>query len=75
MRRILVVDNEPVVLELLIKILKQANWDVTAARSGSDALGLLAQNDFHTILCDLDLGTGKAAAGSGQQFIYILPDR
>jgi YesN/AraC family two-component response regulator len=71
MRKILAVDDEPAVLELLVMILTKANWDVTAASSGRQALKLLAERDFHTILCDLDLGAGP----SGLDLIEQMPPR
>ena len=58
--RLLVVDDEPAILELAARILTRAGFEVTKANSGSVALRLLAADtDLDLVLTDLAMpGTG-----------------
>ena len=51
--RVLVVDDEPEVAEVIAEILEHDGYDVDTAHSGEQALKAIARTDFDTILCDL----------------------
>lgn len=53
MVKILVVDDEPDVVELISTMLKKAGYEVEGAYSGNQALKLLEEKEFHLILLDL----------------------
>jgi CheY-like chemotaxis protein len=52
-RRILVVEDEPLVLELFSRVLEDAGAAVTLARDGQEALEKLASADYDLIVADL----------------------
>jgi two-component system NtrC family sensor kinase len=52
-RRILVVDDEPEVAELLREVLEGAGFDVLTAESGAVALELLAEARFDAVVSDV----------------------
>jgi two-component system, cell cycle response regulator CpdR len=49
-RRALVVDDDPLVLETVVSMLEELGCETILARSGSEALGQLAQNQSVEIL-------------------------
>jgi DNA-binding NtrC family response regulator len=53
LKRVLVVDDEPMIVSLLSTILREKGWDVTEARSGTEAIDLLDRARFDVILTDL----------------------
>jgi DNA-binding NtrC family response regulator len=53
LKRILVVDDEPMIVSLLSTILRERGWDVTEARSGTDGIDQLDRGRFDVILTDL----------------------
>ncbi|MBP2684438.1 MAG: sigma-54-dependent Fis family transcriptional regulator [Deltaproteobacteria bacterium] len=53
LRRVLVVDDEPMIVSLLSTILREKGWDVTEARSGTEAIDQLDRSRFDVILTDL----------------------
>ena len=53
--RILVVDDEPDVVELINRVAEPQGHQVEKASDGIKALELLGQNDFHVIFCDLKM--------------------
>jgi signal transduction histidine kinase/CheY-like chemotaxis protein len=82
---VLVVDDEPVVLELQMAILGSLGARAVAARTGAEAIDLLRQRDFDLIVSDLlmpgeisgkDLYTWVAAhRRSGTQgFLFVTGD-
>ncbi|RDH84878.1 MAG: hypothetical protein DIZ80_05280 [endosymbiont of Galathealinum brachiosum] len=50
---ILVVDDEPALLELSCNILKSQGYQVTFANSGDEALSILEKNTIHLLLTDV----------------------
>ena len=50
--RVLIVDDEPTVLEVLVAMLSEAGWQVDAAPNGQRALGLPSR--IEQLLQDLD---------------------
>ena len=53
LKRILVVDDEPMIVSLLSTIFREKGWDVTEARSGTDGIDQLDRGQFDVILTDL----------------------
>ncbi|MBP2674235.1 MAG: sigma-54-dependent transcriptional response regulator [Deltaproteobacteria bacterium] len=53
LKRILVVDDEPSILGLLVTVLGENGWDVTGAGSGSEGIEKLERGQFDVILTDL----------------------
>ncbi len=52
-KRVLIIDDEPEIAELLAEILDRAGYHTTRAASGHQALGLLAAQSFDVIVSDL----------------------
>ena len=53
LKRVLVVDDEPMIVSLLSTVLRERGWDVTEARSGTDGIDQLDRARFDVILTDL----------------------
>jgi DNA-binding NtrC family response regulator len=53
LKRILVVDDEPSIVNLLTMVLEENGWDVTSAVSGADGIEKLERGQFDVILTDL----------------------
>ena len=53
LKRILVVDDEPMIVSLLTSVLRSKGWDVTEAQSGTDGIDQLDRGRFDVILTDL----------------------
>jgi len=53
MKRVLVVDDEPMIVSLLSTVLRGKGWDVTEARSGTEGIDQLDRARFDVILTDL----------------------
>jgi DNA-binding NtrC family response regulator len=53
LKRVLVVDDEPMIVSLLSTVLREKGWDVTEARSGTDGIDQLDRARFDVILTDL----------------------
>ena len=51
--RVLVVDDELTIVLSLRDALREAGFEVSTARTGVEALGLLEQTDFHVVVCDV----------------------
>ncbi len=66
-RRILVVDDEKVVAELIVEILSDGSHQIDAAHNGIDALRLLRHRDYDLIILDL-----RMPDMSGQQMYEEL---
>jgi CheY-like chemotaxis protein len=52
-RRILVVDDDPGIRELVRNVLERAGYEVATARDGSQAIMLLAKSDYDVVLLDV----------------------
>jgi DNA-binding NtrC family response regulator len=53
LKRVLVVDDEPMIVSLLSTVLREKGWDVTEAPSGTDGIDQLDRARFDVILTDL----------------------
>jgi putative nucleotidyltransferase with HDIG domain len=52
-KRLLVVDDEDAVTQVLAKFLRSRGYEVEIARSGEEALEVLARSQFSLLLCDV----------------------
>jgi two-component system, OmpR family, response regulator ResD len=52
-RRILIVDDEVQIRNLVRNVLERAGFEVTAARNGCEAIELLAAGDYDVVLLDV----------------------
>lgn len=52
-RRILIVDDELQIRNLVRSVLERAGYEVTAARNGCEAIELLAASDYDVVLLDV----------------------
>jgi type II secretory ATPase GspE/PulE/Tfp pilus assembly ATPase PilB-like protein/DNA-binding response OmpR family regulator len=50
--RLLLVDDEPNVLNALRRVFRQESYEVVTASSGPEALGLLREEPFHVVIAD-----------------------
>jgi DNA-binding NtrC family response regulator len=53
LKRVLIVDDEPMIVSLLSTVLREKGWDVAGARSGTDGIDQLDRARFDVILTDL----------------------
>jgi len=53
LKRVLVVDDEPMIVSLLSTVLREKGWDVTEARSGAEGIDQMDRARFDVILTDL----------------------
>ncbi|MGE5285156.1 MAG: sigma-54-dependent transcriptional regulator [Actinomycetota bacterium] len=53
LKRVLVVDDEQMIVSLLSTVLREKGWDVTEARSGTEGIDQLDRARFDVILTDL----------------------
>lgn len=54
-RRVLIVDDEPNMLDVLSSILSEEGYDVDVAGNGRDALSKVSSGNFHVVILDLKL--------------------
>ncbi len=73
MLRVLAVDDEPAVIELLTRALVSAGHDVETASDGAEALRLLYVNDYDVVTLDLKM-PGLGGAEVYQCIASIRPD-
>ena len=75
---ILVVDDEPSMLELLEVLLAKEGYKVTCAKNGQDAVSMIKKTVFDLLLCDIRLGdiTGidvlRALREENQETVVIM---
>jgi DNA-binding response OmpR family regulator len=77
MRRVLVVEDDPDIVELLSHYLQQAGWTVTVATEGRAALARLREDSFDLLVLDLQIpgidGLGVCAAVRADPRLQDLP--
>jgi CheY-like chemotaxis protein len=60
-RRALLIDDDPLTLELVASMLEELGCETLTARSGTDALGKLAQDQsIEILIADIGLRPGPA---------------
>lgn len=52
-KKILVVDDEELIIKSLFKLLSIEGYDATVVRSGKEAIARVKENDFDLIICDV----------------------
>ena len=52
-RRILVVDDEPMLRTMMTRVLRMHGYDVTVAANGEEALSLMGQHHYDLVLSDM----------------------
>ena len=62
--RVLVVDDEPAMRDMLRRVLEKAGYRVTEAAGGKEALALLREHAFDAVLCDI-----RMPEMDGQEFL------
>ncbi|MEY2737301.1 MAG: hypothetical protein RL683_419 [Actinomycetota bacterium] len=84
-RSVLVVENEPLLCDLIAKMLEANDFDVFAAGNAATAKRLVTKHDPDSLVIDIDLGPGPngfdlatavnaASPGRGVVFLTNLPD-
>lgn len=53
--RILIVDDEPELVELFTEMVRDFGYNVDSCLSAEEALARFPQNSYHAVLCDIDL--------------------
>ncbi len=53
--KILVVDDEPGAIDVLVNVLRKENYQVTTAGDGDEALKILRESSYHLVLTDLNM--------------------
>ncbi|MCB0806047.1 MAG: sigma-54-dependent Fis family transcriptional regulator [Bacteroidales bacterium] len=55
MKKILIIDDDPYICDLLVKYLARNNFETQGAHKGKEAVELIIKKDFDLILCDYRL--------------------
>jgi DNA-binding NtrC family response regulator len=50
---VLLIEDEPAVMDFVRSVLERSGYTVIGAESGADALGLLASGEFHGVVSDM----------------------
>jgi DNA-binding NtrC family response regulator len=50
---VLLIEDEPAVMDFVRSVLERSGYAVVCAESGADALGLLANGEFHGVVSDM----------------------
>ena len=75
-RRVLVVDDDPLVLEVVASMLEELGCETLGVRSGTDALGTIAKDQaIDVLIADIDMPglNGSVLATSVRNFRPELP--
>ena len=54
-KRVLVVDDDVAILQLMIKIIKKSGYDVESAENAEEALKMIIENEFRLVISDISL--------------------
>lgn len=54
-RRILIVDDEAEICQIVARILRHENFEVEVANNGNAGLEILRAREFHMVLCDIKM--------------------
>jgi len=75
--RILVVDDEPDLLDVVTRMLQSVGYQVDTVNNGEAALGQMAANDYNLILCDVRMPglSGLELFRQAEQLYQNLPQR
>jgi len=53
MKKILVIDDEPVIVKMLRRLLTKEGYEVHTASNGEEAVALMRNNNFHVVVTDI----------------------
>jgi len=67
---ILVLDDEPIILELCVEFLSSEGYKVDIVSNGKEALSLLQKNDYDVVISDM-----KMPSLSGAEFYKIVNEK
>ena len=76
--RVLVVDDEPAVRQIMAAHIKQAGYEVDQAASATEATAKLTRGNFDVALCDIQMPDGngidlvKSARASGIETTFVM---
>lgn len=68
--RILVLDDEPIILELCVEFLTTEGYKVDIVSNGKEALSLLQKNDYDVVISDM-----KMPSLSGAEFYKLVNEK
>ncbi len=68
--RILILDDEPIILELCVEFLSSEGYKVDTVTDGKDALDLLQKNDYDAVISDM-----KMPSLSGAEFYKLINEK
>ena len=54
-RKVLVVDDDLAILELMSRIINKSGYDVESASDAEEALKMIIENDFQLVISDISL--------------------
>jgi CheY-like chemotaxis protein len=69
---VLLIEDEPAVMDFVRSVLERSGYKVVCAESGADALGLLASGEFHGVVSDMRTPGGVDGA---QVYAWIATHR
>ncbi|HYU48126.1 MAG TPA: response regulator [Terriglobales bacterium] len=69
---VLLIEDEPAVMDFVRSVLERTGYKVVCAESGADALGLLASGEFHGVVSDMRTPGGVDGA---QVYAWIAAHR
>jgi DNA-binding NtrC family response regulator len=75
---ILVIDDEPVLRQILTRVLTDAGYFVEAASGAAEAIAMLAHGDFDVALCDINMPDGngievlRRTRASGIDTVFVM---
>src|SRR4051794_37255913 len=77
--RVLIVDDDPIALELLQDTLSDSGHEVRTARDGNEALSVLSGADCEVVICDWEMphldGIGLCRAiraDASASYVYVI---
>jgi DNA-binding response OmpR family regulator len=65
--RILVLDDEPIILELCVEFLSSEGYNVDTVSNGKEAISLLQENDYDVVISDM-----KMPSLNGAEFYKLV---
>jgi CheY-like chemotaxis protein len=71
--KVLVLDDERIVLESVSRILEEENYDVRTARSGDEAVDILKEGGFDVLITDLKM-PGTSGLQAMEAMVDVDPD-
>ncbi|MEN8141273.1 MAG: ATP-binding protein [Thermodesulfobacteriota bacterium] len=73
--RVLIVDDEPAVLDVASQILSKHGYEVAGVKSGEEALSFLAENSADILLLDMVMEPGISGRQTYEKALQLAPDQ